>query len=171
MLARPPPQEERYDWKLINKFGGHQFETEREGTPFNVVAWHGNYSPYRYDLTKFCCINSVTFDHPDPSIYTVLTCKGDDVGTATADFVIFPERWMVMENTFRPPWYHRNCMSEFMGMVWGKYDAKEGFQVRNCSKRKRLCWECVDFVRYVRRSSVAKSTIRRLYHRYAILIR
>ncbi|GMH77470.1 hypothetical protein TL16_g07421 [Triparma laevis f. inornata] len=126
-------KEQRYDWKLINKFGGHQFETEREGTPFNVVAWHGNYSPYRYDLTKFCCINSVTFDHPDPSIYTVLTCKGDDVGTATADFVIFPERWMVMENTFRPPWYHRNCMSEFMGMVWGKYDAKEGFQAGGAS--------------------------------------
>mmetsp|Transcript_19344 Transcript_19344/g.35930 ORF Transcript_19344/g.35930 Transcript_19344/m.35930 type:complete len:450 (+) Transcript_19344:45-1394(+) len=126
-------KEEKYNWKLINKFGGLMFSTERCGTPFNVVAWHGNYSPYRYNLEKFCCINSVTFDHPDPSIYTVLTCKGDEVGTATADFVIFPERWMVMENTFRPPWYHRNCMSEFMGMIWGKYDAKEGFQAGGAS--------------------------------------
>jgi len=117
-----------YDWQLVNKFGGKMFETKREGTPFNVVAWHGNYAPYRYDMAKFCCINSVTFDHPDPSIYTVLTCKGDGNGTATADFVIFPPRWMCMDNTFRPPWYHRNCMSEFMGMVWGKYDAKEGFR-------------------------------------------
>lgn len=122
-----------YDWKLVNKFGGELFETEREGTPFNVVAWHGNYAPFRYDLEKFCCMNSVTFDHPDPSIYTVLTCKGDEPGTATADFVIFPPRWMVMENTFRPPWYHRNCMSEFMGMIWGKYDAKEGFQAGGAS--------------------------------------
>jgi homogentisate 1,2-dioxygenase len=120
-------------WKLFNKFGGSLFTTTRTGTPFNVVAWHGNYVPYRYDLEKFCCMNSVTFDHPDPSIYTVLTAKSDDPGTASCDFVIFPPRWMVMENTFRPPWYHRNCMSEFMGMVYGKYDAKEGFQAGGAS--------------------------------------
>ena len=119
-------------WKLYNKFGGKLFETSRDGTPFNVVAWHGNYAPYRYDLMKFCCMNSVTFDHPDPSIYTVLTAKSDEPGTATADFVIFPPRWMVMDG-FRPPWYHRNCMSEFMGMVYGKYDAKEGFQAGGAS--------------------------------------
>jgi len=116
------------NWVMYNKFGGSMFSTTRKGTPFNVVAWHGNYAPFRYDLTKFCCINSVTFDHPDPSIYTVLTVAGDEVGTATADFVVFPPRWMVMENTFRPPWYHRNCMSEYMGMIHGKYDAKEGFR-------------------------------------------
>jgi homogentisate 1,2-dioxygenase len=121
------------EWRLINKFGGELFETERRGTPFNVVGWHGNYAPYRYDLMKFCCINSVTFDHPDPSIFTVLTVKGDEPGTATADFVIFPPRWMVVEKTFRPPWYHRNCMSEFMGMIYGKYDAKEGFAAGGAS--------------------------------------
>ncbi len=115
-------------WVLYNKFGGKTFVTTRTGTPFNVVGWHGNYAPCRYDLEKFCCMNSVTFDHPDPSIYTVLTCPSDTPGTATADFVIFPPRWMVMEDTFRPPWYHRNCMSELMGMIYGKYDAKVGFQ-------------------------------------------
>ena len=120
-------------YTLYNKFGGEMFRSSRAGTPFNVVAWHGNYAPYRYDLEKFCCVNSVTFDHPDPSIYTVLTVKSDTPGTATADFVIFPPRWMVMEGTFRPPWYHRNTMTEFMGMVYGKYDAKEGFRAGGCS--------------------------------------
>lgn len=111
---------------VVNKFGGELFAASRSSSPFNVVAWHGNYAPYKYNLENFCCINSVNFDHPDPSIYTVLTCPSDDPGTAVADFVIFPTRWMVQENTFRPPWYHRNCMSEYMGMVWGAYDAKEG---------------------------------------------
>jgi len=109
---------------VINKFCGELFECEQRHSPFNVVAWHGNYVPYKYDLNKFCCINSVTFDHPDPSIYTVLTCQSDTPGVAVADFVIFPPRWMTMEHTFRPPWYHRNTMTEFMGMIWGEYDAK-----------------------------------------------
>lgn len=112
---------------VVNKFGGKLFRATVDHSPFDVVAWHGNYVPFKYDLTRFCCINSVTFDHPDPSIYTVLTAPSDTPGVAVADFVIFPPRWMVMEGTFRPPWYHRNCMSEFMGMVYGKYDAKEGF--------------------------------------------
>jgi len=86
------------------------------------------FSTDRYDLRRFCCMNSVTFDHPDPSIYTVLTAPSSENGTAACDFVIFPPRWMVMERTFRPPYYHRNCMTEFMGMIWGKYDAKEGFR-------------------------------------------
>ena len=90
------------------------------------MAWQGNYVPYKYDLKKFCCMNSVTYDHPDPSIYTVLTCQGDEPGVAIVDFVIFPPRWMVMEHSFRPPWFHRNCMSEYMGMIWGEYDAKGG---------------------------------------------
>uniref|UniRef100_A0A7S2S237 homogentisate 1,2-dioxygenase n=1 Tax=Rhizochromulina marina TaxID=1034831 RepID=A0A7S2S237_9STRA len=114
-------------YMVINKFGGKLFRATMDHSPFDVVAWHGNYVPFKYDLTRFCCINSVTFDHPDPSIYTVLTAPSDTPGVAVADFVIFPPRWMVMEDTFRPPWYHRNCMSEFMGMVYGKYDAKEGF--------------------------------------------
>ena len=112
---------------VLHKFGGEMFSATMDHSPFDVVAWHGNYAPFKYDLRHFCCINSVTFDHPDPSIYTVLTAPSDTAGVAIADFVIFPPRWMVMEHTFRPPWYHRNCMTEFMGMVYGKYDAKEGF--------------------------------------------
>jgi len=111
---------------LINKFQGQLFVSSSNHSPFNVVAWHGNYAPYKYDLRKFCCMNSVTFDHPDPSIYTVLTCPSNEPGTAIADFVIFPPRWMVMEHTFRPPYFHRNCMSEYMGMIYGEYDAKAG---------------------------------------------
>jgi homogentisate 1,2-dioxygenase len=111
---------------VLNKFGGRLFAATMDHSPFDVVAWHGNYAPYKYDLRRFCCMNSVTFDHPDPSIYTVLTAPSSEPGTATADFVIFPPRWLVAEGTFRPPWYHRNCMSEFMGMVYGSYDAKAG---------------------------------------------
>ena len=85
---------------------------------------HGNFYPYKYDLAAFNTMNTVSFDHPDPSLYTVLTAPTDTPGIALCDFVIFPPRWMVAENTFRPPYYHRNCMSEFMGMVWGNYDAK-----------------------------------------------
>jgi len=109
---------------VVNKFCNKLFVRSQSHSPFNVVAWHGNYAPYKYDLSKFCCINSVTFDHPDPSIYTVLTAKSDEVGTALADFVIFPPRWLCMEKTFRPPWFHRNCMAEFMGLIYGEYDAK-----------------------------------------------
>lgn len=111
-------------FSVVNKFCNKLFVRYQDHSPFNVVAWHGNYAPYKYDLSKFCCINSVTFDHPDPSIYTVLTAKSDEVGTALADFVIFPPRWLCMENTFRPPWFHRNCMAEFMGLIHGEYDAK-----------------------------------------------
>jgi homogentisate 1,2-dioxygenase len=68
------------------------------------------------------------FDHPDPSIYTVLTAPSGEEGTANIDFVIFPERWQVAEHSFRPPWFHMNIMSEFMGLIYGQYDAKpEGF--------------------------------------------
>ena len=98
-------------------------------SPFNVVAWHGNLVPLKYDTANFMVIGSISFDHPDPSIFTVLTSPSDTAGTANCDFVIFPPRWMVMEDTFRPPWYHRNVMSEFMGLVQGQYDAKpEGFK-------------------------------------------
>jgi homogentisate 1,2-dioxygenase len=114
-------------YSIVTKFNGSFFVAESDHSPFDVVAWHGNYAPYKYDLDKFCCMNSVTYDHPDPSIYTVLTAPSAEVGTAVCDFVIFPPRWMVMEHSFRPPYYHRNCMSEFMGMIYGKYDAKEGF--------------------------------------------
>ena len=95
-------------------------------SPFDVVAWHGTYYPYKYDLGRFNTIGSISFDHPDPSIFTVLTGPSHEAGTAIADFVIFPPRWLVQEDTFRPPWYHRNTMSEFMGLISGDYDAKTG---------------------------------------------
>ncbi|CAH2236050.1 jg7341 [Pararge aegeria aegeria] len=113
-------------FKIINKYQGAIFEAEQNHSPFDVVAWHGNYVPYKYDLSNFMVINSVSFDHCDPSIFTVLTCPSVRPGVAIADFVIFPPRWSVQENTFRPPYYHRNCMSEFMGLILGSYEAKEG---------------------------------------------
>jgi homogentisate 1,2-dioxygenase len=113
---------------LYNKFGSKLWSKTISSTPFNVVAWHGNYLPYKYDLSKFCAVNSVSYDHLDPSIYTVLTCVGDETGTALCDFVIFPPRWMSTDpNTFRPPWFHRNTMTEFMGLIHGGYDAKKAF--------------------------------------------
>ncbi len=110
--------------ELIKKTGGHLWRATQARTPFNVVAWHGNLTPYKYDTARFMTIASVSFDHPDPSIFTVLTSPSDTPGTANCDFVIFPPRWMVAEDTFRPPWCHRNLMSEFMGLVHGQYDAK-----------------------------------------------
>jgi homogentisate 1,2-dioxygenase len=116
------------DFRVAAKFLGRLWEAQYDHSPLNVVAWHGNYAPYKYDLAHFNCVNSVTFDHPDPSIYTVLTAPSEIPGTANCDFVIFPPRWMVAEHTFRPPWFHRNFMNEFMGLIFGEYDAKaEGF--------------------------------------------
>lgn len=112
--------------RLVQKFQGKLFGTLLDHSPFDVVAWHGNLAPYRYDLRRFNTMNSVSFDHPDPSIFTVLTSPSDTHGVANCDFVIFPPRWMVAEDSFRPPWFHRNAMSEFMGLLAGAYDAKEG---------------------------------------------
>ena len=112
--------------EIVQKFQGGLWATTLDHSPFDVIAWHGNLAPYRYDLTRYNTINTVSFDHPDPSIFTVLTAPTDTPGTANVDFVIFPPRWMVAEDTFRPPWFHRNVMSEFMGLIFGGYDAKEG---------------------------------------------
>jgi len=111
---------------VTQKFCGNLMQCEYDHSIFDVVAWHGNYAPYRYSLSHFNTINSVSFDHPDPSIYTVLTCQSNTYGTAVADFVVFPPRWLAMEHSFRPPWFHRNCMTEFMGLIKGEYEAKEG---------------------------------------------
>jgi homogentisate 1,2-dioxygenase len=114
--------------ELYVKWCGEMFVTELAHSPLDVVAWHGNYYPYKYDLRHYSPVGAIQFDHPDPSIFTVLTSPSGEAGTANIDFVIFPERWMVAENTFRPPWYHRNIMSEFMGLIYGVYDAKpKGF--------------------------------------------
>ena len=113
----------------MRKFGGRLWRATAAASPFNVVAWHGNLAPYVYDTRRFNTLGSISFDHPDPSIFTVLTSPSDTPGWANCDFVIFPPRWLVAEDTFRPPWYHRNVMSEFMGLVNGQYDAKpEGFK-------------------------------------------
>jgi len=112
--------------EVVQKFQGGLWTTTLDHSPFDVVAWHGNLAPYRYELSRFNTMGTVSFDHPDPSIFTVLTSPSEIPGTANCDFVIFPPRWMVAEDTFRPPWFHRNVMSEFMGLVHGAYDAKAG---------------------------------------------
>jgi homogentisate 1,2-dioxygenase len=123
--------------RLLVKWCGQFHVTEIDHSPLDVVAWHGNYVPYKYDLRTFSPVGALLFDHPDPSIFTVLTAPSGEEGTANVDFVIFPERWLVAEHSFRPPWYHMNVMSEFMGLIYGQYDAKErgfvpgGFSLHN----------------------------------------
>ncbi|HEX7828083.1 MAG TPA: homogentisate 1,2-dioxygenase [Thermoanaerobaculia bacterium] len=117
------------DFELVAKFDGRLWSAKLHHSPLDVVAWHGNYAPYKYDLARFNTVNTVSFDHPDPSIFTVLTSPSDTPGVASCDFVIFPPRWMVAEHTFRPPYFHRNIMNEYMGLIYGVYDAKaEGFE-------------------------------------------
>jgi homogentisate 1,2-dioxygenase len=124
--------------ELVVKFGGSLFRADMEHSPLDVVGWVGTSFPVKYDLARFNVMNTVSYDHPDPSIFTVMTAPSDTPGMANADFVIFPPRWMVAEHTFRPPWFHRNVMSEFMGLVRGVYDAKEkgfepgGMSLHNC---------------------------------------
>jgi homogentisate 1,2-dioxygenase len=116
------------DFELVAKFMGRLWSARIDHSPIDVVGWHGNYAPYKYDLARFNTVNSVSFDHPDPSIFTVLTSPSEIAGTANVDFAIFPPRWMVAEHTFRPPYFHRNVMNEYMGLIYGTYDAKsEGF--------------------------------------------
>jgi homogentisate 1,2-dioxygenase len=112
--------------ELIGKFLGRLWRATMDHSPLDVVAWHGSHAPYKYDLRRFNAIGSVSYDHPDPSIFLVLHAPSDTPGVDHIDFVIFPPRWLVMENTFRPPWFHRNVASEFMGLIQGQYDAKAG---------------------------------------------
>ncbi|WP_345816704.1 homogentisate 1,2-dioxygenase (plasmid) [Paraburkholderia sp. PREW-6R] len=126
------------DFELVAKFGGHLWRADIDHSALDVVAWHGNYAPYKYDLRHFNTIGSISFDHPDPSIFLVLQSPSDTEGVHSLDFVIFPPRWLVAEDTFRPPWFHRNVASEFMGLIHGTYDAKEegfvpgGASLHNC---------------------------------------
>ncbi|MBD8524921.1 homogentisate 1,2-dioxygenase [Pseudomarimonas arenosa] len=116
------------DFELVQKLDGQLWRAPIAHSPLDVVAWHGNYAPYKYDLRRYNTIGSISYDHPDPSIFTVLTSPTDTAGTANIDFVIFPPRILAMQNTFRPPWFHRNVASEFMGLLHGAYDAKaDGF--------------------------------------------
>ncbi|MBA2651700.1 MAG: homogentisate 1,2-dioxygenase [Tatlockia sp.] len=126
------------DTTLICKYQNRFWSAKTKHSPLNVVAWHGTYAPYCYDLSLFNTFNTVSFDHPDPSIFTVLTSESDRPGVSSLDFVIFPPRWMVADHTFRPPYFHRNSMSELMGLVFGDYDAKKegfsagGLSIHNC---------------------------------------
>ena len=124
--------------RLFVKWGGEMWSCDLSHSPLDVVAWHGNYAPYKYDLRRFSPVGPLLFDHADPSIFTTLTSPSETSGTANVDFVLFPDRWLVSEDTFRPPWYHMNVMSEFMGLVFGVYDAKPqgfvpgGISLHNC---------------------------------------
>ncbi len=140
--------------RVICKFQGTLWQSEYDHSPLDVVAWHGNYAPYKYDLARFCVINTVSFDHPDPSIFTVLTSPSETPGTANCDFAIFPPRWMVAEHTFRPPWFHRNFMNEFMGLIRGEYDAKaEGFLPGGASLHNCMSGHGPDAASYERAST------------------
>ena len=122
------------DFELVGKFQGHLWRAPIGHSPLDVVGWHGNCAPYKYDLRRFNTIGSISYDHPDPSIFLVLHSPSDTPGTSNLDFVIFPPRILAMRDTFRPPWFHRNIASEFMGLVHGAYDAKaEGFVPGGCS--------------------------------------
>jgi homogentisate 1,2-dioxygenase len=141
--------------QLVTKFLGGLWAAELAHSPLDVVAWHGNYVPYKYDLARFMVINTVSFDHPDPSIFTVLTSPSGQPGVANCDFVIFPPRWMVAEHTFRPPWFHRNVMSELMGLVHGVHDSKaEGFLPGGVSIHNCMQAHGPDLPTYVKASEV-----------------
>ena len=124
-------------WVTV-KWCGRFYRCEIGHSPLDVIGWHGNYAPYKYDLRTFSPVGAILFDHPDPSIFTVMTAPSGEAGTANVDFVIFPDRWLVAEHSFRPPWYHMNIMSEFMGLIYGQYDAKPkgfspgGMSLHNC---------------------------------------
>jgi len=149
------------EWTLYGKFDGQLFSAQQSHTPFDIVAWHGNYYPYKYDLGRFNPVGSISYDHPDPSIFTVLSAPSPahGQGTAAADFVIFPPRWLVQEGTFRPPWYHRNTMSEFMGLIMGNYDAKGagkgGFQPAGASLHNTMSGHGPDMATFEKASTMA----------------
>jgi homogentisate 1,2-dioxygenase len=142
--------------ELVCKFHGQLHRAQIDHCPLDVVAWTGNAVPYKYALARFCALNSVTFDHPDPSIFTVLTAPSANPGIANVDFVIFPPRWSVAEHTFRPPWYHRNVMSEFMGLIRGQYDARaRGFAPGGMSLHNAFVPHGPDAAAFARASAAA----------------
>ena len=142
------------DFELLCKFQGHLWRAPIGHSPLDVVAWHGNYAPYKYDLRRFNTIGSISYDHPDPSIFLVLNSPSDTAGVGNLDFVIFPPRWLVAQDTFRPPWFHRNVASEFMGLVHGEYDAKaDGFLPGGCSLHNTMSGHGPDAATFGKASS------------------
>jgi len=147
--------------ELVTKFGGGFFRAELGHSPLDVVGWVGTAYPVKYALEAFNVMNTVSYDHPDPSIFTVLTAPSDTPGVANVDFVIFPPRWMVAEHTFRPPWFHRNVMSEFMGLVYGQYDAKErGFEPGGASLHSCFSAHGPEHAVYTKASEIALTPTR-----------
>lgn len=146
----------RSSCQVVQKFGGNLWAADYDHSPLDVVAWHGDLTPYKYDLANFMALGSISFDHPDPSIFTVLTSTTDTPGLANVDFVIFPPRWLVGEDTFRPPWYHRNVMSEYMGLIKGTYDAKaSGFEPGGASLHNMFNAHGPDAVTYDKASTAS----------------
>ncbi len=151
-------EERAHTVQVVNKFAGNLWAADYDHSPLDVVAWHGNYAPYKYDTASFMVLGTVSYDHPDPSIYTVLTSPSDTQGLANVDFVVFAPRWLVGEDTFRPPWFHRNVMSEFMGLVSGAYDAKaEGFTPGGASLHNTFASHGPDAETYAKASTAELS--------------
>jgi homogentisate 1,2-dioxygenase len=145
--------------ELIAKFSGRLWAAAMDHSPLDVVAWHGNYAPYKYDLRRFNAMGSISYDHPDPSIFSVLHSPSEVPGTGNIDFVVFPPRWLAMQNTFRPPWFHRNVANEFMGLICGVYDAKStGFVPGGASLHNCMSGHGPDAVTF-ERASAADTTV------------
>jgi homogentisate 1,2-dioxygenase len=151
-------EDKQGDFQLVGKFLGHCWAAPIDHSPLDVVAWHGNNAPYRYDLRRFNTLGSISYDHPDPSIFLVLQSISDTPGVDSVDFVIFPPRWLVAQDTFRPPWFHRNIASEFMGLITGVYDAKaEGFAPGGASLHNCMSGHGPDAVTFERASNADTS--------------
>ncbi len=149
-------EERNHTVQVVQKFGGNLWAADYDHSPLDVVAWHGSYAPYKYDTAHFMVLGTISFDHPDPSIFTVLTSPSEQAGLANVDFVIFAPRWLVGEDTFRPPWFHRNVMSEYMGLIRGVYDAKaEGFTPGGGSLHNTFASHGPDAETYARASTAA----------------
>ena len=151
------------DFELVAKFAGNLWAAKIDHSPLDVVAWHGNYAPYKYDLRRFNAIGSISFDHPDPSIFLVLQSLSDTPGVDTIDFVVFPPRILAMEHTFRPPWFHRNIASEFMGLIHGVYDAKAtGFLPGSASLHNCMSGHGPDAETFAKASNADLSQVHRI---------
>ncbi|PVU84516.1 hypothetical protein BB559_007626, partial [Furculomyces boomerangus] len=148
-------------YEIIQKFSGELFSAKQSFSPFDVVAWHGNYTPYKYNLADFCPMGSTSFDHMDPSIFTVLTCKSHKIGTAVADFIIFPPRYMTLDNTFIVPYSHKNCMSEFLGLICGEPNEEKGeFMPGGASLQGSVIPHCSDARAIIQEFSREETSLR-----------